>query len=74
MRPAVSGDLGVEDLGIQTSNARPSAFLVGLDQSRVPDHIGDKNCRKPSLDAFFGHVRCLHLEQPSDEIVWSAGG
>lgn len=54
---SVAGDCDpeVDDLGMQTSNARPGAFLVGLDQPRITDDIRDENRHEPSLGALFGH-------------------
>ena len=53
---AVGGNPRVDNLGMQAPKACPRTFLVLLDKSRIADHICDKNCREPSLDAFFGHV------------------
>ena len=50
---AVGGNPGVDNLGMQAPKACPRTFLVLLEKSRIADHISDKNCREPSLDAFF---------------------
>jgi hypothetical protein len=53
---------------------RARAHLVVAHEPGIPSHIGDQDCGKPSLDAFFGHVMCLFAEQPTREIVWVADG
>ena len=41
-------------------------------EARITYDIRRQYGRKPSPDAFFSHVICLHLGQPAGEIVWAA--
>jgi hypothetical protein len=54
--PVMGGDGGVEnDLAVPFQGAE-RAGLVGAHQAGIADHVGSENCRKFTVDAFFGHV------------------
>ena len=51
MRPAMLGDLRVDDFGAERLEPAEGPFLVAFDQARVAGDIGREDRREPTFDA-----------------------
>jgi hypothetical protein len=68
----VGGNRRINEPASQCIQTGKGPGLVQTHEARVPDYVGRQDCRKPPLEAFFGHADTLQ-EDPTIKSLWLTG-